>query len=303
MNIATAQRTVTSKTTVFEIEDEQEFRAKFDRSSFMLSHHLADHPLFSIDRLFELVKSKKENGELYWDMGDIKINQRWSEAPAHALEVEEALQRIEQANAWLVVRAVQTDPDYRKLLEESMAEVERCSGVDFKKFVKLEDSIIFITSPRRISTYHIDRECSMLLQIHGEKVIHVFDRTDRSVLPEDEIERFWTVDNNAARYREHLQHKAATYDLVPGKAVHIPVNAPHWVKNGDAVSISLNINFHYHDFVRADLYRANFLLRRFGLTPGSPGRFPMRDALKRRVIGKPISVAKMLKAKLSSKRR
>jgi hypothetical protein len=302
MNITTEQNMTTPQNPIFDIEDKQGFRAQFDRSSFMLSHRLASHPLFAIDRLFELVKTKKANGGLYWDMGDIQVNQRWNEAPAKALTVEEALQRIEKANAWLVMRAVQTDPEYRKLMEDSMAEVEECSGVDFKRFVKLKDSIIFITSPRRISTYHIDRECSMLLQIHGEKVIHVFDRADRSVLPEDEIERFWTVDNNAARYREQYQHKAATYQLAPGKAVHIPVNAPHWVKNGNEVSISLNINFHYHDFVKADLYRANYLLRRLGLRPSPPGRSPMRDVLKRRVIGKPITVAKMLKAKLSSPR-
>lgn len=284
---------------IFDIRDEQEFRARFDRSSFTLSHRLAGHPLFSFDRLFELARTKKGHGELFWDMGDIRINQRWNEAPAKSLSIEEALARIEHANAWIVLRAVQTDPEYKQLMEDAMAEVERCSGVDFKTFVKLKDSIIFITSPGRISTYHIDRECSMLLQIHGEKAVHVFDRADRSLLPEDEIERFWTVDNNAARYRERFQEKACTYNLAPGKAVHIPVNAPHWVRNGTNVSVSLNINFHYHDFVKADLYRANYVLRQLGLTPSPPGRFPRRDALKRRIVGKPVSMAKVLKARLS----
>ncbi len=302
MNTTVEHRTVAARTPVFEVKDEREFRSNFDRSSFMVSHTLANHSLFTIERLSELVRTKKERGELYWDMGDVQVNQRWSEAPAKTLAVEEAFQRIEHANAWMVIRAVQTDPDYFKILRESMAEVQKYSGVDFSKLVKLHDSIIFITSPRRTSTYHIDRECSMLLQIHGDKLIHVFNRNDRAILPEDEIERFWTVDNNAARYRKEYQHRAATYQLTPGKAVHIPVNAPHWVKNGDGISISLNINFHYHDFVQADLYRANYLLRRLGITPNSPGEFPIRDNLKRKLIGKPISLAKLVKSKFAKKR-
>jgi hypothetical protein len=288
---------------VFDPKEEQQFRSNFDRASFLASHCLARHPLFSLDRLFELVTTKERASELYWDMGDMQINQRWNEAPTKTLKVEEAFQRIERANAWLIVRAVQTDPAYKRLMDAAMDQIEAWSDVDFKGLVKLKDSIIFITSPRRISTYHIDRECSMLLQIHGDKDIHIFDRDDRFLLPEDELERFWTVDHNAPRYREQHQHKATTYHLAPGKAVHIPVNAPHWVKNGNDVSVSLNINFHYHDFVKADLYRANYFLRRIGLTPSVPGRFPARDTVKRRTIGRPVSMVKALKAKLSTKGR
>jgi len=285
---------------VFEVEDENAFRQKFDKASFMIPHNLADNPLFEFDRLFALVKTKADRGEIYWDMGDIKINTKWKDTPAKNLSAAEAFERIENANAWLLLRAVHRDPDYLAILESCMAQVERLSGVDFRRYVKLKDSIIFITSPRRISTYHIDRECSMLLQIRGEKTIHVFDRKDREVLPEEELERFWTVDNNAPRYKEQYQNRARSYLLKPGQAVHIPVNDPHWLQNGEAVSISLNVNFHYHDFVRADLYRANYLLRRVGLSPRPPGLSHGRDALKRVMIGKPISVLKELKAKVKT---
>ena len=285
---------------VFEVSDEQAFREKFDRESFMVPHNLADNPLFEFDRLFALVKTKADKGEIYWDMGDIKVNTRWSETPAKNLSAAQAFERIENANAWLLLRAVHTDPAYLEILDACMEQVERLSGVDFRRFVKLKDSIIFITSPGRISTYHIDRECSMLLQIRGDKTIHVFDRKDRDVLPEEEIEKFWTVDNNAPRYKEQYQNRANTYLLKPGQAVHIPVNNPHWLKNGSGISISLNINFHYKDFVWADLYRANYLLRRLGLSPTPPGRSGVRDTMKRLAIGKPISLVKDLKRKVSS---
>ena len=146
--------------------------------------------------------------------------------------------------------------------------------------VKLRNAIIFINSPNRISTYHIDRECNCLLQIRGTKTLSIFDRNDREVLPEEEIERFWAVDNNSAVYKPHLQNRARVFELPPGRGVHIPVNAPHWVRNGPEVSVSLSINFHYHDAMLADVYRANYWLRKLGVRPAAPRESALRDAVK-----------------------
>jgi hypothetical protein len=149
-----------------------------------------------------------------------------------------------------------------------------------------------MNSPNRVSSYHIDRECNCLLQIRGSKTVHVFDRDDREVLSETEIERFWTVDNNAAVYKPHLEDRARVFELTPGSAVHIPVNAPHWVRNGPEVSVSLSINFHYKDALLADVYRANYWLRRMGLRPAEPRSSAERDALKSTLYGS----ARMLSA-------
>ncbi|MGC2250070.1 MAG: hypothetical protein WA626_05315, partial [Acidobacteriaceae bacterium] len=61
--------------------------------------------------------------------------------------------------------------------------------------------------------------------MHGKKTIHIFDQNDRQVLTEPELERFWSVDNNAAIYKKDLQSRATSFVLEPGKAVHIPINA------------------------------------------------------------------------------
>ncbi len=121
---------------------------------------------------------------------------------------------------------------------------------------------------------------SLLLQIQGDKQISIFDRNDREVLSEEEIERFWSVDHNAPRYKPELQHHATVYELRPGNGVHIPVNAPHWVQNGDNISVSLNVNFQYRDAMRANLYRLNFVLRRMGLRPTPPGASRVKDMVK-----------------------
>ena len=55
----------------------------------------------------------------------------------------------------------------------------------------------------------------------------------------------------------------------------VPVMAPHFVKNGPASSISLSITWRSDwSFAEADARCWNGLMRRWGMTPKPPGRFP-----------------------------
>lgn len=263
------------------VADADLFRERFDRETFAFQHRLADHPLFEPHRLLQLAKEMAKNArDVYFDVGDVRIDQRWDETPRCERPIDELLHHIETAGAWIILRRAEKDPEYSEIFESCLAEIEASSGCDLRKVAKFRNAIVFINSPNRASSYHVDRRCNFLLQIRGTKTISTFDRNDREVLPEVEIERFWTVDNNSAIYKPHLQERARVFELAPGCAVHIPVNAPHWVKNGPEVSISLSINFHYHDGLLADIYRANYWLRRFGLRPASPRQCAVRDAAK-----------------------
>ncbi len=258
------------------------FREDFNRRDFPVTHSLADSPLFTLPRLVELagaIAARRPN-DIYSDAGKIAVTQRWSESPKLDAAVDATIQRIETSDAWIILRQVDLVPDYAGVLKSCIQDMLRLSGAQLKERMKRTEIIVFITAPGRVTTYHIDRECSFLLQIQGEKDISVFDRNDREVLPEQELERFWTVDNNAALYKHHLQHRANVYRLKPGEGVHIPINAPHWVQNGDNVSISVNINFWARDRERADIYRANYYLRRLGIRPAAPFHSARRDALK-----------------------
>jgi hypothetical protein len=275
--------------------DPQLFAEKFDRAAFSFRHRLAHHPLFEFDRLLGLAKlMARDPADVYYDAGDVRIDQRWDETPACDLPVDELLRRIETAGAWIILRRAEKDPEYAALLDACLAEIEELSGRDVRRIMKVRNAIVFINSPHRVSTYHIDRECNCLLQVRGTKTISVFDRYDRAVLPEEEIERFWTVDNNAAVYKPQYQSRAAVFELTPGAGVHVPVNAPHWVKNGPEVSVSVSINFQYHDEHLADVYRANHWLRRLGLRPVPPQRSPLADHLKRLAVrsGRSVKAAK-----------
>ncbi|MGH7729035.1 MAG: transcriptional regulator [Vulcanimicrobiaceae bacterium] len=265
--------------------DPAPFRA-FDRRCFDFGHRLGDDPRFAPSRLLALAKTMSRTpGRVYYDAGDVRIEQRWDQVAVCDVPVEGLLERIESAGAWIVLRDVDREPEYAPILDGCIAEIEALAGIDVGKLAKIRKAIIFINSPHRVSSYHIDRECNCLLQICGEKTVHVFDREDRDVLPEDEIERFWTVDNNAAVYKPQFESRANTFALVPGRGVHIPVNAPHWVQNGDQVSVSISINFHYHDRLLADVYRANYWMRRLGLRPTPPRRSALRDGIKGSLYG------------------
>jgi hypothetical protein len=284
--------------------DPETFRRNFDRHCFTFEHRLAESPLFAPERLLEIAKQMAvDPADVYYDAGDVRVEQRWDEVPACALPIDELLHRIETANAWVVLRKAEKFPEYAALLDACIAQIEALSGRNLRGQIKLRNAIIFINSPHRVSSYHIDRECNFLLQIRGSKTISIHDRGDRQVLPEEEIERFWTVDPNSAVYKPAYDDRASTYELVPGRAVHIPVNAPHWVKNGPDVSVSLSINFHYVDSVLADLYRANYRLRSLGLKPLPPRKSAAVDQITRTVYGSIRTAGRAAQGLLPSRKR
>jgi len=272
--------------------DAVQFSDKFNRKSFEFRHHLATHPLFQLPKLLELAERtlKTRPKEIYYDAGEVKVEQRWDSIPKKPFSAVEAMERVETCGAWFIFRSAQNDPEYRVFLDKGLAELKQYMGPDIDSQIMVEDIIIFVTSPQRVTTYHIDRECNFLLQIRGTKTLHVFDRDDREVLPDEEVERFWTVDNNAPIYKPHLQDRAISYKMEPGNGVHLPVNFPHWLQNDDNVSVSLSVNFQFKDPMRANAYRANYWLRKLGLNPTPPGKSPILDSIKAQAV-KPVLLA------------
>ena len=266
----------------FIVTDLDGSRLKYNRETYEVAHRLSSHPLLQLPKLLELAERtvKSRPDDVYFDMGKVRTGQRWNEVPQARFSAIEAMQQLETSDAWFIFRAVQRDPLYKDLFDQIIKEVKEIAGQDIEAEIRQEEIIIFVTSPKRVTAYHIDRECSFLLQIRGTKTLHVFDRDDEDVLPNEEIERFWAVDNNAPVYRPEYQDHAISYRLAPGCGVHIPVNFPHWLQNDDNISISLNINFHFLDSKRANLYRSNYHLRRLGLNPSRPGASRIRDAAK-----------------------
>jgi len=271
-------------------------RAIFQRDlnvlPYEIEHSLTDHPLFQLPALVELAQrvAARRNphmsgGDAYFNEGAIEAGTKpnYDRPEEERARVAELVKKIESAEAWIILKHIEREDGYREVMEAAVCDALQLAGEAgeelFRK-IKWFEAIVFITSPNRVTEYHIDRECSWIFQIRGDKQIHLFDRADKDVVPEEELERFYTVDNRASEYKPQFEERALVYDMAPGTGVHIPVNTPHWLKNGDNVSITLNVNFQFHDDVIANLYKANYYLRRAGWKPGLPGANPLGDRVK-----------------------
>jgi hypothetical protein len=160
------------------------------------------------------------------------------------------------------------------------------SGQPLRDMITWSGLTVFMASPGVTTPYHIDHESNFLFQIQGAKDVSLHNPNERDIVPDDQLERFYCGDFEAAQYRKELQNRGTVFRLVPGAVVHQPPLAPHWVQNGDNVSVSVSIGFCLRPLDRrARVYQVNHYLRRFGWQPTPPGRSKLRDALKIAGVG------------------
>ena len=269
--------------------DDAIFNQNFPHHGFKIAHQLCDEPEFRLERLIQLAQRMPENQVEYYS-GKVGINQDPDKHPKNGLSIVETVRRIEECGSWMVLKNVQSDPDYgrllRRVLDEIYGKLERGQlGPHFRNFHR-EEGFIFISSPNSITPYHLDEEHNFLAQIRGSKEISMWDPQDRTVLPEPQIEYMLQVYHGEGYHRnmefkDEFQQRATVFPLTPGEALHFPVGAPHWVKNGPEVSISFSFTFRSEMSKRqAVVYFLNRKLRNRGLKPTPPGVSAMRDSMK-----------------------
>jgi hypothetical protein len=259
------------------------FRENYNQRPFVLEHHLPGHPLLELAYLVAVAQSfASEHPErLYYTIGNKNLSGGWDYTTQRKVPPKEAIDQIQTANTWLILKGVQVLPEYRELLDQFLQEIHAVSGREWKHVTASRNLSIIITSPKQITPYHMDADCNYLLQIAGVKTVYVFNGADRNVVTAEELESFYSGQINAAQYREASQKGAWQFDLTPGHGVHIPVTFPHWVENGDNVSISVSINFRFVDRTVPDIYRLNSYLRRLRLHPRLPGESALSDGVKK----------------------
>ncbi|MEW6126330.1 MAG: cupin-like domain-containing protein [Acidobacteriota bacterium] len=259
--------------------NQAEFRENFNRQSFFIRHYLTGQQLFELPRLIELAKQLPAEFVEY-NTGTIPINQDPTLTPQNGLSVEETIRRIEACRSWLVLKYVETAPEYKKLLDDCLDEIKPFSE-PLAPGMRKREGFIFITSPGSVTPYHIDPEYNFLLQIRGNKTMSVWNPADRAVLSEQELEQYLSGGHRNLVYKDEYQAKAKEYHLTPGMGLHVPVTAPHWVQNGDAVSVSFSITFRNPASDRRNLiYTTNAYLRKRGLNPKPFNESRWRDEIK-----------------------
>jgi Cupin-like domain len=255
------------------------FRERFNRCPFKIRHRLADHALFTLPRLIELAH-RLPGESVEYNAGNLPLSQDPQLTPRTGLSVAETIRRIEECCSWMVLKNVEDDPAYRELLDQCLDQISFHSEPLVPGMYRRE-AYIFISSPDSVTPYHIDNEYNFLLQIRGRKTLSVFDPCDRTVLSDQELERYYSGAHRNLVFENEYQARATMFDLIPGIGLHVPLTAPHWVRNGPEVSVSFSITFRTPASEFRDMaYRVNAKLRRLGLQPVPPGQTAWRDVTK-----------------------
>jgi hypothetical protein len=252
--------------------DPARFAAAYDTSALRVSHTVQDDPRLDIDALVGLAERHPEE-LVEHNLGDVSVTLPGGEAPRLGRSGAEVLAEIEQNGSWLVLKYVERDPAYAELLDELLDGVSPIvpGGEDTTLG---REAFIFVSAPGSVTPAHVDPEHNFLLQVRGSKVMHVgaFDDERTKAL---ELERFYAGNH---RNIERVPSSLESVELQPGQGVYVPPSAPHWVQNGDAVSVSLSVTWRTKATDRRSrVWAANHELRRRGKDPVAPGVSTLND--------------------------
>jgi hypothetical protein len=265
----------------FEPTDTAALTHAFPHLPFGLKHRFTESPLLTLPRLAELVRELPRD-RLEYNSGKAAISQQPDTTPTVDLEPEEIVRNIESAGAWMVLKSVEQDPAYRRMIEEALMEVAQTRGFNSLKAAGFEDirGFIFVSSANSTTPFHADADENFFFQVHGDKFFHVYDNRDRSIASEDALEAS-AVKHRNLPYKAEFDTKCTTYRLKPGDGVYVPYQWPHWVRTADEYSISLSLTWKSEAVQRRnDIFTVNAMLRRFGLPQNPPGANPVLDDVK-----------------------
>jgi hypothetical protein len=266
-----------SKTTIVSV-DPAIAAEKFLKQAFTLKHGLADHPLFKLPRLVELAKSLPRD-RIEYNSGKVAVGVKPEDVPKIDMAAEDVIRSIETANAWMVIKMVEEDPEYRALLEAFVEQANLAAGRRAGDYSNLQ-GFIFVSSAKATTPFHLDAEENILIQIRGDKFVRTFDNDDRKLISEEDMEISPSKHRNQ-KYENWYEQRATLHSLKPGDALHMPYMIPHWVSTGDTYSISMAMTWKTPEVLRLNKIRLmNGTLRRFGLPQKPPGVSPALDMMK-----------------------
>ena len=199
---------------------------------------------------------------------------------SNGLTIGETIRHIATSNSWAVLKNIEQIPEYNALLmgllEELRPMIEATTGT-----MLTPQGFIFISSPNAVTPYHFDPEHNILLQITGSKVMTQFPAGNPIYAPDEVHESYHLGGPRELPWSNDLLPGGTAFAIDPGEAVYVPVMAPHFVRNGSASSISLSITWRSEwSYAEAGSRCFNGLVRKLGVSPRAPGRWPANNQVK-----------------------
>lgn len=258
----------------------------FDRLPIGFTHDLHLLPHFRRDGLERLAAAYDGHRADYFVAGSAATpGTAFYAVPTIETTPADALARLDSAPTRLLLkRPERYDPRFRLLLDALFDQVSRLQGLDRADIVRLESAIL-VTSAASTTPFHFDPEIGFFSQVEGEKTYHVYAPDS---LAEPELEQFYQsgkIDIGQVDMAARSGAEDYVFDLVPGRGLHQPQNAPHWVQTKGTRSVSYTFVFETRAArMRGRARGFNHYIRRAGLTPTPPGLSPGRDLVKGRAM-------------------
>ena len=263
---------------VFGAPAREQFAASYPEVPHKLIHALHSHPLLELEALASLAEAVPA-ASVEYNFGNQPLGIDGKPEPT-GIPIGRTIREIETTNSWAVIKNIEQHPDYARLLADLLAELRPIIEGKTGAMMKLQ-GFIFVTSAGGVTPYHFDPEHNILLQVRGHKVMTQFPAGNARFAPDEVHETYHTGGGRELKWRDELLEGGREFALEPGEAVFVPVMAPHFVRNGTAPSVSLSITWRSEwSFAEADARAFNGVLRRLGLKPKAPGRWPARNRAK-----------------------
>ena len=252
--------------------ERQAFERSFGRAPVSVGHTLTRHPLLSVEAIARLAERLPEE-RVEHNLANLPKVVDPDAVERRDEPVGEIARNIETNGCWMVLKNIESDPEYKRLLDESLDEVapyvrEHAGGMTER------EGFIFLSAPGSMTPSHTDPEHNFLLQVRGTKQMNV------GRFPDTETEQLALEQALGGGHRNVGWEPAdpVAFDLQPGDGVYVQPHAPHWVQNGEELSVSLSITFATSASQETRrVHSINARLRRLGLSPTPPGRRPRLD--------------------------
>ncbi len=89
--------------------------------------------------------------------------------------LQDTITHIEHNDSIVILKHTEQDPVFAPLLQSVLATIVELAGERMRSDATIGEVLILVSSPGRITPYHMDSETNFLLQITGDKWFHIFD--------------------------------------------------------------------------------------------------------------------------------
>jgi hypothetical protein len=208
------------------------------RTPATFRHPLAGHPALDHNAIAELAGHLGDESVVCETAVKPLVFADGAPEPGHAQHAAEVVRNLDSNQSWLTLLNIENQSRYKRLINHLLDDSARRAGIE-PPTLRRRMGFIFASSPRSVTGAHFDIEHSLLLQLRGHRTLSFGEFTDQASR-DHEVSRYWQ-----GSFGKLTTMPTPLLDLTigPGDGVYIPPYRPHWLSNGEDVSLSLTLTF------------------------------------------------------------